>query len=105
MAAGRRRHAVGADDADLRARHADRLERLDVGQGALLERAGDEQLAVRVGLSSHAARSTRAASPMPPETQSVAMPRPAPRASSPCSSVTRMRAPVAPMGWPKAMAP
>src|SRR5262245_32565727 len=45
------------------------------------------------------------AMPMPPLTQSVASPRVARRRSSSCSSVTTIRAPVHPIGWPSAIAP
>ena len=41
----------------------------------------------------------------PPPIHNDAMPRPPPRARSACTSVARMRAPVAPMGWPSAQAP
>src|SRR5262245_58595500 len=50
-------------------------------------------------------RSTVRAMPMPPPMHSVARPRPASRFVISCSSVTRMRAPDAPIGWPIAIAP
>jgi hypothetical protein len=43
--------------------------------------------------------------PMPPLTHSVASPRTRRAAASRAASVTTMRAPVAPIGWPRAMAP
>ena len=43
--------------------------------------------------------------PMPPLTHSVAMPDDAPRRRNSCTSVTTMRVPVQPIGWPNAMAP
>ena len=45
------------------------------------------------------------AMPIPPLTHSVARPRRALRFSISWSSVTVMRVPVQPMGWPSAMAP
>ena len=55
--------------------------------------------------SSVAQRSTHSAMPMPPPMHSVARPFLASRRSISCSSVTRTRAPEAPIGWPMAMAP
>jgi hypothetical protein len=49
--------------------------------------------------------SMASAMPMPPLTQRVARPRRAFRFSISWSSVTVMRVPVQPMGWPSAMAP
>src|SRR3954468_3023527 len=72
----------------------------DVRLRLLLRGRGDEDVAVQA-----ASRSTSAARPRPPETQRVAMPRSPSLAAMPCSRVTRMRAPVAPMGWPSEMAP
>ena len=43
--------------------------------------------------------------PSPPLTHSVASPRRALRRFISCSSVTMMRAPVQPIGWPSAIAP
>src|SRR5262249_58569572 len=60
-----------------------------------IERQGD----------AHGHRSNRTAMPIPPETQSVAMPRWASRRRISWSSVVAIRAPVAPIGWPSAMAP
>jgi MFS family permease len=50
-------------------------------------------------------RSTHMATPMPPPMHSVARPFFASRRCISCSSVFRMRAPEAPIGWPMAMAP
>src|SRR4029077_19543751 len=53
----------------------------------------------------HRHLSNRTAIPIPPETQRVAMPRRASRRRISWRSVVAMRAPVAPMGWPSAIAP
>ena len=50
-------------------------------------------------------RSTHMAMPMPPPMHSVARPFLASRFCISCSSVTRTRAPEAPIGWPMAIAP
>src|SRR5262249_21196488 len=49
--------------------------------------------------------STRTAPPWPPPTQSVASPRRRLRRRSSFSKVTTSRVPVAPTGWPRAIAP
>ena len=49
--------------------------------------------------------STATAVASPPPMHSAATPRLRPRFSSAASSVTMMRAPLAPMGWPRAQAP
>src|SRR5205085_4964368 len=49
--------------------------------------------------------STSTASPWPPPEQIAAQPRPPPRRLSSCTSAPRIRAPLAPIGWPSAMAP
>src|SRR4029077_13413613 len=49
--------------------------------------------------------SKAAASPMPPLMQRAASPRFTRRRAISCRRVTAIRTPVAPMGWPKAMAP
>ena len=51
------------------------------------------------------ARSTASATPMPPPMHSAARPFFASRRCISCSSVTRMRQPDAPIGWPMAIAP
>ena len=51
------------------------------------------------------ASSTQTAIPSPPPMQMAATPRRAPRSRIVWSSVTRMRAPLAPIGWPSAIAP
>ena len=45
------------------------------------------------------------ASPCPPPEQMAATPSPPPRRRSSCTSVPTMRAPEAPIGWPRAIAP
>src|SRR3954451_6128850 len=45
------------------------------------------------------------ASPWPPPEQMAATPRPPPRRRSSCTSVPSTRAPEAPIGWPRAIAP
>src|SRR6185369_1669860 len=91
---------VGRHHAERFGGKAGSLERLDVRLGVLL-RAGREDHQIP-----HAdSRCTRAATPMPPETQRVAMPSSRSRAAMPWSRVTRMRVPVAPIGWPRAIAP
>ena len=49
--------------------------------------------------------STITASPWPPPEQIAAQPSPPPRRRSSFTSVIRMRAPLAPIGWPSAIAP
>ena len=56
-----------------------------------------------IGIRSHA--STIIAVPMPPPMHSDAAPRPPPRACSAWTSVVSTRAPLAPIGWPSAIAP
>src|SRR3970282_1747910 len=70
-----------------------RLRRLRVLPGGVLP------------LQHRAHRSTASATPMPPPIHSDARPFFASRLCISCRSVTRMRQPEAPMGWPSAMAP
>src|SRR6185369_16637758 len=60
---------------------------------------------VGVLVVSRQTRSTARETPMPPPMHSAAMPFFASRRCISCSSVTRMRAPDAPIGWPMAIAP
>src|SRR4029077_17802067 len=53
----------------------------------------------------HAARSRMIAAPLPPAAHAVARPYRAPRRFISRASVSTMRAPVAPKGWPSAMEP
>src|SRR5690606_2268707 len=62
--------------------------------------------ALRISLQRHAyTRSIMVAAPMPLATQSVMRAVPWPVRSSSSSAVPRIMAPVAPRGWPMAMAP
>ena len=62
-------------------------------------------LEVRAGTDAVRRSSTMVAMPMPPPTQSVARPQRRSRRSSSSMRVPRIIAPVAPSGWPMAMAP
>ena len=55
--------------------------------------------------AAHPSRSSTKATPCPPPTHSAARPRRAPRRRISSSSVSSSRAPLAPTGWPSAMAP
>src|SRR5262249_30427656 len=70
--------------------------------GAVLEAERARRL---VGLALAHAASTIIAAPCPPPTHSVASPIPAWRRRISSSSVSTMRAPLTPTGWPSAMAP
>src|SRR6185312_5691478 len=116
--------APGVDHA-CAARHLDVADRGDLavvdqhGRGCLASRridhraAGDGQrrsvgagqaCKQREGCELHTS-STASAVASPPPMHSDATPRVLPRAFSACRSVTTMRAPEAPMGWPSAQAP
>ena len=71
--------------------------------GRRLERVRDDGVE-RCAAHDHSASIT-IAMPMPPPIHSDATPYRALRAFSACTSVVRIRAPLAPIGWPRAMAP
>ncbi len=71
---------------------------------ALFELLNKAETPFHAGARSDAARCATAV-PSPPPMHSVATPRFWPRAFSACISVTMMRAPLAPIGWPSAQAP
>src|SRR5262249_46248286 len=75
---------------------------LDVFTVALCRHACDGEFPGRL-TPGH--RSTVSATPMPPPMHSDAMPRLAFRLAISSSTVTRMRQPEAPIGWPMAIAP